>query len=231
MIWITYNAAVAPWWGMVNRWWLQSLLTASMSSCITSETRRSFCANKNNTFLPLIFTFCVPRWELPPSLDVIPQSLLHYDPLTLWYMTITTKYPKPSELTKWLVLKNCKSDSLSKTFNLQPSFSQNTSHSHDNLRRVSKSPLLHPFTHCRSDTLDWHVMRDTSADSSRLIHSVLAHSSMQHYGSFFCHHRTSWIQAPINLHHELQPFETWFHQVLHFLYQVLHHHYHWWLHH
>jgi hypothetical protein len=94
---------------------------------------------------------------------------------------ITTKYPKPAKLTKWLVIKTCRSDSLSKTFDLQP-FSQNTSHSHDNLRRVSKSPLLHPFTHRRSGTLDCCVMRATSADSSRLIHSILAHSStLLHY--------------------------------------------------
>jgi hypothetical protein len=56
-------------------------------------------------------------------------------------------------------------------------FSWNTSHSHGNLRRVSKSPLLHPFTHRRSGTLDWHVTKATSADSSRLIHTILAHSS------------------------------------------------------
>jgi hypothetical protein len=52
-------------------------------------------------------------------------------------------------------------------------FSWNTSHSHDNLRRVSKSPLLHLFTHHRSGTLDWGVMKATSADSSRLIHTIL----------------------------------------------------------
>jgi hypothetical protein len=57
-------------------------------------------------------------------------------------------------------------------------FSRNTSHSHDNLRRVSKSPLLHPFTRRRSGTLDWHVTKATSADSSRLIHTILAHSSI-----------------------------------------------------
>jgi hypothetical protein len=57
-------------------------------------------------------------------------------------------------------------------------FSRNTSHSHDNLRRVSKSPLLHQFTHHRSGTLDWCVTRATSADSSRLIHTILAHSSI-----------------------------------------------------
>jgi hypothetical protein len=32
------------------------------------------------------------------------------------------------------------------TFCESQPFSRNTSHSHDNLRRVSKSPLLHPFT-------------------------------------------------------------------------------------
>jgi hypothetical protein len=48
---------------------------------------------------------------------------------------------------------------------------------HDNLRRVSKSPLLHPFTRHRSGTLDWRVTRATSADSStRLIHTILHQS-------------------------------------------------------
>ncbi len=77
-------------------------------------------------------------------------------------------------------------------------FSWNTSHSHDNLRRVSKSPLLHPFTCCRSNTLDWCGTRATSSDSSRLTHSILAHSSTlrQHYLSIFHRHRISWIQAP-----------------------------------
>jgi hypothetical protein len=59
-------------------------------------------------------------------------------------------------------------------------FSRNISHSHDNLRRVSKSPLLHPFTCRRSGTLDWRVTKATSADSSRLIHTILAHSSIAH---------------------------------------------------
>jgi hypothetical protein len=72
---------------------------------------------------------------------------------------VTTKYPKPFPRS---------------ICNL---FSQKTSGSHDNLRRVSKSPLLHPFTCYRSGTLDWHVMRATSADSSRLIHSIFGHSS------------------------------------------------------
>jgi hypothetical protein len=63
-------------------------------------------------------------------------------------------------------------------------FSWNTSHSHDNLRRVSKSPLLHPFTHRRSGTLDWRVMKATSADSSRLIHTNVAHSSIALF--FYC---------------------------------------------
>ncbi len=109
--------------------------------------------------------------------------------------------------------------------------SQNTSPSHENLRRVSKSPLLHPFTCCRSGTLDWCVTRSTSADSSRLIHTIFAHSSTLHYRSTLCHHRTSWIQAPFDLHHELQPFEAQFCQVLCFRDQVLHHHYRQWLRH
>jgi hypothetical protein len=77
-------------------------------------------------------------------------------------------------------------------------FSRNTSHSHDNLRRVSKSPLLHPFTHRWSGTLDWRVTKATSADSSRLIHTILAHSSIalfysstSLYLSIFHRHRTS----------------------------------------
>jgi hypothetical protein len=80
-------------------------------------------------------------------------------------------------------------------------FSRNTSHSHAKLRRVSKSPLLHPFTHHRSGTLDWCVMRATSADSSRLIHTISADSSIAassstaasstlHYHSTLCHHRS-----------------------------------------
>jgi hypothetical protein len=92
-------------------------------------------------------------------------------------------------------------------------FSRNTSHSHDNLRWVSKSPLLHPFTRRRSGTLDWCVMKATSADSSRLIHTILAHSSIALFYctlllhssialfyssaslslSIFCHHRTPFI--------------------------------------
>jgi hypothetical protein len=70
---------------------------------------------------------------------------------------------------------------LSKTFDLH-TFHKNPSHSHDNLRRVSKSPLLHPFICRRSGTLDWCVTRATSADSSRLTHTILAHSSiLLHY--------------------------------------------------
>jgi hypothetical protein len=45
--------------------------------------------------------------------------------ITLWHThtsihDITTKYPKPAELTIWLVIQKCKPDSLSKTFDLQP---------------------------------------------------------------------------------------------------------------
>jgi hypothetical protein len=75
-------------------------------------------------------------------------------------------------------------------------FSRKTSHSHDNLRRVSKSPLLHLFTCRRSGTLDWCVTKATSADSSRLANShyfsslfyctpLLLHSSTLLYLSIF----------------------------------------------
>jgi hypothetical protein len=81
--------------------------------------------------------------------------------MTLWHNKISkarrannlTRDSKSVNLTHFRRLSIC-------TF-----FSRNTSHSYDNLRRVSKSPLLHPFTHCRSGTLDWHVMKATSADS------------------------------------------------------------------
>jgi hypothetical protein len=72
-------------------------------------------------------------------------------------------------------------------------FSRNTSHSHDNLRRVSKSPLLHQFTCHRSGTLDWRVMKATSADSSRLANS--------HYFSslFYCTLLLFYISLSFNL--------------------------------
>jgi hypothetical protein len=95
--------------------------------------------------------------------------------MTLWPTCIsihdvTNKYPKPTDPWRLLIC------------NL---FSWNTSHSQNNLRRVSKSSLLHPFTHRRSGTLDWCVTRATSADSSRLIHTILAHSSTLCYFSIF----------------------------------------------
>jgi hypothetical protein len=58
------------------------------------------------------------------------------------------------------------------------------------------APLLHSFTCRRSGTLDWRVTKATSADSSRLIHTILAHSSTLHYHSTLCHHRTGcFLQA------------------------------------
>jgi hypothetical protein len=89
-------------------------------------------------------------------------DLMSHSPTHTSIHDVTAKYPKPAN--PWR-LSIC---------NL---FSRNTSHSHDNLRRVSKSPLLHPFTRRRSGTLDWRVTKATSADSSRLIHTILAHSS------------------------------------------------------
>jgi hypothetical protein len=52
--------------------------------------------------------------------------------MTLWpthalIHDITTKYPKPTKLMKWLVTQNCKSDSLLKTFHLQPFFKKHIS--------------------------------------------------------------------------------------------------------
>jgi hypothetical protein len=115
--------------------------------------------------------------------SVVPQSLWHYDPLTLWYkMSQQNIQSLPSSWNdSWL--KDAMSDSFLKTFDLH-TFHENTSHSHDNLRRVSKSPLLHPFTHHRSGTLDWRVIWATSADSSNLINTLLAHSSTLATSSF-----------------------------------------------
>jgi hypothetical protein len=60
----------------------------------------------------------------------------------------TTKYPKPAELMKWLVIQIA-----GQTHFQFATFSpQNTPPSHDHLRRVSKSPLLHLFTCRRSGT-------------------------------------------------------------------------------
>jgi hypothetical protein len=116
--------------------------------------------------------------------------------MTLWHThmsihDITTKYPKPAELAIWLVTWLTFQDFQFATF-----FSQNTSHSHDNLRRVSKSPLLHPFTCCRSRTLDWLVTKATSADSSRLIHTILAYSSI---ALFYCTLVFFYISLSFNL--------------------------------
>jgi hypothetical protein len=78
--------------------------------------------NKNH-LITLLTDFCHFLNVTIEDGNVVPQSLWHYDPLTLWYMTSQqNKYPKPTELTKWLVIQNCKSDSFSKTFDLQPFF-------------------------------------------------------------------------------------------------------------
>jgi hypothetical protein len=102
-------------------------------------------------------------------------DLMSHSPTHVSIHDVTTKYPKPAGPRR---LSIC---------NL---LSWNTSHSHDNLRRVSKSPLLHPFTRRRSGKLDWRVTKATSADSSRLIHTILAHSSTPLYLSIFRRHRT-----------------------------------------
>jgi hypothetical protein len=122
------------------------------------------------------------HWE--NCIPVTWQYLCHTSVfMTLWHThtsihDITTKYPKPAELA------------------INNLFSRNKSHSHDNLRRVSKSPLLHPFTCHRSDTLDWCVTKATSADSSRLIHTILAHSSI---ALFYCTLLLFYISLSFNL--------------------------------
>jgi hypothetical protein len=136
--------------------------------------------------------------------------LSHYDLLTLWYMTSNKISTWPMTKQKLQEVRLILQDFQFATF-----FHQNTSRFHDNLRRVSKCPLLHPaFTCHRSGTLDWCVMRATSADSSRLIHTILAHSStllhcIMHL-STFCHHRTS-LRAP-NWNHNKKLTSTDFHQ-------------------
>jgi hypothetical protein len=68
-------------------------------------------------------------------------------------LTLDTRHPTNIKMTITKIQIATKQDSFSKTFDLH-TFHKNTSHSHDNLRRVSKSPLLHPFTGSRSGTLD-----------------------------------------------------------------------------
>jgi hypothetical protein len=113
-------------------------------------------------------------WQL--RTQMLYLSHWHYDPLTLQYMTSQQNIQalQANKMT-------CDSKTVSlmhfQRLSICNLFSWNMSHSHDNLRRVSKSPLLHPFTHSGSGKLDWCVMRATSADSSRLIKTILAHSS------------------------------------------------------
>jgi hypothetical protein len=126
--------------------------------------------------------------------------------MTLWPIhtsihDVTPKYPKPAE---------------SRRHSICNLFSWNTSHSHDNLRRVSQSPLLHPFTCRRSSTSDWCVTRATSSDSSRLIHLFLAHSSTLCYLSIFHRHRTcgsdviSWWFSTCFIDFPMIPGYLWF---------------------
>jgi hypothetical protein len=110
------------------------------------------------------------------DVNVVPWSLWPYDTLTFQYI---------------MSQQNIKSLLILEDFRLANLFSRNASHSHDYLRRVSKSPLPYQFTCHRSGTLYWRVTRATSADSSRLIHTILAHPSTLQYHSTLCHHRTT----------------------------------------
>jgi hypothetical protein len=106
----------------------------------------------------------------PSHYDIMTHS--HFD---TWHHNKISKARRANNMTR-----DSKSVNLTHFWRLSICnlFSRNTSHSHDNLRRVSKSPLLHPFTSRRSGTLNWRVTKATSADSSRLIHTILAHSSL-----------------------------------------------------
>jgi hypothetical protein len=111
--------------------------------------------------------------------------------MTLWpthtsIHDITTKYPKSTRANKMTHDSTTASQTHFERLLILNLFSQNKSPSHDNLRRVSKGTLLHPFTHHRSGTLDWHVTRATSADSSRL--TLLCQSIELPFLGQFYHH-------------------------------------------
>jgi hypothetical protein len=148
------------------------------------------------------FANCCPFWTLQLRMQMLYLSL--YDIMThshfnTWHHNKISKAHRASNMT--LDSKSVHLTHFQRLLicNL---FLWNTSHSHDNLRIVSKSPLLHPFTRRRSGTLDWCVMKATLADSSRLIHTILAHSSIALFYctlllfyislslSIFCRHRT-----------------------------------------
>jgi hypothetical protein len=129
-------------------------------NCINVPRKQYWCLHRG---------FVVPKcWETS-LYDIMTHS--HFD---TWHHNKISKARRANNMTH-----DSKSVNLThfRRLSICSPFSRDTSHSHDNLRRVSTSPLLHPFTCRRSGTLDWRVTRATSADSSRLIHTILAHSS------------------------------------------------------
>jgi hypothetical protein len=115
---------------------------------------------------PLFSWLCNPMSTVDFNHHCCTSVIITLWPTHISIHDVTTKFPKPADPRR---LSIC---------NL---LSRNTSHSHDNLRRVSKSPLLHLFTCHRSGTLDWCDTKATSADSSRLIHT--SYFSSLHQGA------------------------------------------------
>jgi hypothetical protein len=102
--------------------------------------------------------------------------------MTLWpthtsIHDITTRYPKPAEVTIWLVTQKVYSWLTFKDFWFATCF-----HKTHLIHMTTSEESLRVLFH-RSGTLDWHVTKATSAKSSRLIHTFLDHSSI---AIFYC---------------------------------------------
>jgi hypothetical protein len=119
-------------------------------------------------------------WQsLPDPLGFFLSYLSHYDIMTnshidTWHHNKISKASRANKIDSWfqLQVRLTFEDFWFVTFFHKTHLLHMTSE--DSLRG---SPLLHPFSCRRSGTLDWCVTRATSADSRRLIHTILAHSS------------------------------------------------------
>ena len=182
----THSTQILPQWQSPHLTWHWKSIFGKTGQTYTRSFQNHWHTTTPNQWYhsySALANFCWVRQHSPIAaifwmlqLRTRMSYLGHYDLLTL-----DTRHPTNIKMTITKIQIATKQDSFSKTFDLH-TFHENTSHSHDNLRRVSKSPLLHPFTCRRSGTLDWRVTRATSADSSRLTHTILAHSStLLHY--------------------------------------------------
>jgi hypothetical protein len=108
----------------------------------SSSTWRRF-----ETWLSTRLCSCATRVSYLSLYDIMTHS--HFD---TWHHNKISKARRAYNMTR-----DSKSVNLThfRRLSICNLFSRDTSHSHDNLRRVSKSPLLHPFTRRRSGTLDW----------------------------------------------------------------------------